>query len=320
MEANGSLCREVLVKHVDEIIDYQELNANKRDKMTENIRKQPTTVEEATDETSHEEVFVENICKDLEAQRYHEYVTNKTFIDEKKSPEIKIISVNKVKHTLGNSQQLNNLLNIKGYIRKTFPCNLCDKVLKSKSGHQYHMKTHRGKNSHTCHHCNYSCISASTLKLHMNTHIGEKSFNCQLCTYSCSQFGNLRRHMMTHTGEKSFNCQLCTYSCIQVSDLRTHMMIHSGEKSYDCQQCAYTCRTASNLRSHKRVHTGGKTHTCHLCTLNFNHRKSLKSHVCKENMRTTELIKKPNEKPVKQEQVADLSPVISNSGFEGQSI
>ena len=149
----------------------------------------------------------------------------------------------------------------------------------------------------------------------MTTHTGEKSYNCQVCTYSFSRVSNLKTHMTTHTGEKSYNCQVCTYSCITVGNLKTHMMKHTEVKSYSCQLCTYSCSQANILR----LHTGEKPHKCHLCTLTFKHRKSLKAHEYKGHVKITELNKTTSEKPVEKEQIADLNPVISSSGSEGQN-
>ena len=138
--------------------------------MKENVMKQPTPVENVTKETYCEEGIVKNVAEDLKEP---EYVISQSLIGEEE---------------------------IEGDTKKTYPCNICDKVIKFKRGLKQHMKTHSKEKTSKCHMCSMSFISSSNLRTHRLTHTGEKNYSCQQCTYSSSQASNLRRHMKTHTG------------------------------------------------------------------------------------------------------------------------
>ena len=276
--------------------------------MAKKFRKKITSVEEVTEETFDEEV-IENITEDLEAERESQYLTNQSFLEKEESSGIGFIKGN-----MGMNQQSTKLLEMEGDTEKMFPCNVCDKVMKSVMGLKYHNKTHTGENPYTCRQCNYSCKTTNHLKIHMNAHTGEKCYKCQVCSKSFTDPSSLRRHILTHTEKKRYNCQLCSKSYTDSSSLRRHMMTHMMT-----QICTYSCSQAGNLRSHMLVHTGDYSHKCHICTLAFKHQTSLKTHVYKVHVRIPEQIKTPNKKPVKEEQVTEVNPVISSSGPGGQS-
>ena len=148
------------------------MKINLRVMMKENFRKKP---EEVTEETSHEKDLTKHITEDFEIERETEYATNNSFL-EVEYPEVKFIKVNNPgKFILGQKHQLTKSLDMEGDTKKTFSCNLCDKVVQSKSGLKYHMITHSEENTYICSQCNLSYITASDHKQHMNTHTGEKN-------------------------------------------------------------------------------------------------------------------------------------------------
>ena len=111
---------------------------------------------------------------------------------------------------------------MEGDPKERFPCTLCEKVLQSKYGFKYHMKSHSGEKLTTCQQCNYSFISSSQLKQHTKIHTGEKYHMCQLCQKSFAQTSTLTTHMITHTGEKKHNCHQCAKYCILILSIRSN--------------------------------------------------------------------------------------------------
>ena len=85
--------------------------------------------------------------------------------------------------------------------------------------------------SFICNICNKMCKSRSLMFTHMRKHTGERPFECEVCGKRFSLKTNLGQHMYTHTGEKNFECVQCGKRFNRKSNLITHMKVHDPVKS-----------------------------------------------------------------------------------------
>ena len=59
---------------------------------------------------------------------------------------------------------------------KRFVCEVCKKILMTKSSLNVHKRIHSGERPHKCNDCDKSFAVKSTLKTHMLVHSGKKDF------------------------------------------------------------------------------------------------------------------------------------------------
>jgi predicted house-cleaning noncanonical NTP pyrophosphatase (MazG superfamily) len=83
------------------------------------------------------------------------------------------------------------------YKKTQFTCNLCNKVLFSEGGLNFHMKSHANEKDHLCAFCGKSFIQACSLQRHILIHTGEKPFGCNVCSRKFNDASILRRHMIS---------------------------------------------------------------------------------------------------------------------------
>uniref|UniRef100_A0A3Q2TEI5 C2H2-type domain-containing protein n=1 Tax=Fundulus heteroclitus TaxID=8078 RepID=A0A3Q2TEI5_FUNHE len=99
------------------------------------------------------------------------------------------------------------------------------------------------KQSVQCDICRKVLKSKSYLKVHQRRHTGERPFACTHCDKRFYQMYNLKHHERSHTGEKLFFCKICGKSFSYSTPFKFHMKIHSDEKPYSCDTCGKNFRT-----------------------------------------------------------------------------
>ncbi|GMR57626.1 hypothetical protein PMAYCL1PPCAC_27821, partial [Pristionchus mayeri] len=86
-------------------------------------------------------------------------------------------------------------------IKKSFSCSECGKILLSKDGLDYHMRSHSGKKPFRCHHCDKSYRSNCDRIRHIRTvHSKEPSYACDTCGAEFSRQKDLRLHLRSTEG------------------------------------------------------------------------------------------------------------------------
>ncbi|XP_063224821.1 gastrula zinc finger protein XlCGF58.1-like isoform X4 [Bacillus rossius redtenbacheri] len=113
-------------------------------------------------------------------------------------------------------------------LRKDFPCDICGKVITSKSGLVVHIRTHTGERPFKCQLCGLAVKAPAQLNAHMQTHSDSKPFACSFCEKQFRRKPHLVCHVRTHTGEKPFSCDVCGRAFSQKGDMRKHRQkLHS---------------------------------------------------------------------------------------------
>lgn len=91
---------------------------------------------------------------------------------------------------------------------RTFECEICKKLYKTKRDLKLHLMVHSVQRPHRCSQCEKTFLSTSKLKQHLNIHTGSRPYKCDYCPKDFTNFPNWlkhtrRRHKVDHkTGEK----------------------------------------------------------------------------------------------------------------------
>ncbi|XP_047510888.1 zinc finger protein OZF-like [Pieris napi] len=158
-------------------------------------------------------------------------------------------------------------------------CDVCGKILSSKSNLNSHKIIHTDQRPFKCKECPASFKGHSGLFQHKRLHTGETPYHCEYCPKQFRKKTTLIYHIRTHTGEKEYDCKICLKSFVQSAQLAIHMKRHSGDKTYLCQDCGKAFIIKADLKVHQRIHNGEKPYSCHLCEKTFATSGNLSIHV-----------------------------------------
>lgn len=78
--------------------------------------------------------------------------------------------------------------------KKTFQCEICERVLKSKNTLQIHMRIHTNQKPYSCRHCFKSFRNPTDHKQHELAHEGVKLYECPGCSDRFTCNSNLQKH------------------------------------------------------------------------------------------------------------------------------
>ncbi|XP_011204673.2 probable serine/threonine-protein kinase ndrD [Bactrocera dorsalis] len=127
--------------------------------------------------------------------------------------------------------------------RHFYRCKDCEAVF----SHQKTLREHLCKNAAAaiqCEVCDRVLTSRSSIKLHMQTHESSRRFKCNVCDYSGSDHNAFRRHKMTHDNNaKMYACAHCDYKSIQSVAYQKHVQQKHPQVAdsivYKCKMCTY---------------------------------------------------------------------------------
>lgn len=170
-------------------------------------------------------------------------------------------------------------------------CPKCEKVFKTKTGLNMHLKQHFDESLFSCLRCDFKTPQKLNLVKHTASKHGQDvegrlldmSFSCELCDFKCIAEHMLKNHMLRKHTQKSamrFHCTNCNYATVEKAALDKHMRFkHTNERPFMCDTCGFSTHTASAMARHKRSHSNTKPHKCELCGHEYADKKRLRDHM-----------------------------------------
>ncbi|KAK3915509.1 Zinc finger protein 182 [Frankliniella fusca] len=153
-------------------------------------------------------------------------------------------------------------------------CDVCLRVLTTKSSLKMHYRSHTGERPFKCGECEMAFTKKGDLGRHLLIHANAKPFPCSICGYDedggvfleplrCSVCralfstpSNLKRHQLTHTRERPYKCGECGMGFKRTDYLSRHALSHSKQKPLACPECGLGFRQSSHLKRHVRKRHG----------------------------------------------------------------
>lgn len=199
-------------------------------------------------------------------------------------------------YTLPSNVLMRHHINTKHRIKilqkdKSYKCDLCGKVLKSKYNLKKHMQSEMMKKSQpnygkqVCDICGESGFKS--LWHHKKSRHQKKpgNFYCDFCMKPYSNKFNVLDHIQrVHLNlEKKFLCHLCSKSYATASSLNSHLSMHrqNGSSNVKCPLCDYI-GTKRRLAQHHRIRHELRRFSCVFkfgCDVNFRERSTMLRHI-----------------------------------------
>ena len=145
-----------------------------------------------------------------------------------------------------------------------YQCNVCGRLLKSKTGLIAHTRIFHAKNS--------------------------EAFPCTKCKKVFKQKGNLRSHMYSHSKERNFKCDICIKAFKYPDQLSRHKLEHKLLPKINCPHCDKEFLRTYDLKKHLQVYHSGYIYVCGICSARCGHRHTLTRHYKRKHPESMELI------------------------------
>lgn len=186
---------------------------------------------------------------------------------------------------VSNRRQLvNHMVNVHGQ-EQPFKCDRCPKQFSDRYTFRKHSETlHRDrseKRKYYCDICAKVLTTKSGLTIHKRVHSGERPYECDICSNQFPQRNSLILHMRTHTKERPYMCHKCSKTFGSRNSFRLHMQTHLGIKPYKCPYigCVWAFVQKSKLAVHIQSHTGERPVICPICQKGYTKRYHLRKHI-----------------------------------------
>jgi KRAB domain-containing zinc finger protein len=177
------------------------------------------------------------------------------------------------------------------YIRR-FECNICKKVLATRSSLNVHKRIHLKSRPFKCPYpgCRYTSITNAALKSHLVIHNKSNStYKCKVCgkEYARRQGLDKHRRMIHPKKAECYQCDLCPATYKDKSYIRRHINEEHLFKDTYCKICNIKFKLKYHLMSHMVTHNtksemqrknqDGK-YKCNECFRTFAYESDLKKH------------------------------------------
>ncbi|KAK2156053.1 hypothetical protein LSH36_223g04040 [Paralvinella palmiformis] len=153
-------------------------------------------------------------------------------------------------------------------------CNICGKLLRSKSGWKTHTDAHEGIFRFICPYCQKGFYSQQNLQGHLVSHTGKKEFKCPVCGKEYRYKTDYVFHV-----RKVYSCELCGNQFRSRVGWKTHMDAHRGIFKFICSYCQRGFYNKSALQGHLVSHTGTKEFKCHICGKEYRYKTDYVYHM-----------------------------------------
>lgn len=183
--------------------------------------------------------------------------------------------------------QLKKQKNVWGPSFKTFECDICNTVLKSKDGIRQHMRIVHIKigKRFKCDQCGLAFYARSDVKMHHKiVHLKIRDFICAECGKSFKQKYHLKNHMYSHAGKLKCLHENCDKYFASPFSRKKHMELHgktttAQENRVKCELCGLSFATKFTLRNHHRfMHLNIRDFKCMVCNEAFKSKLALQLH------------------------------------------
>lgn len=185
---------------------------------------------------------------------------------------------------------------------KRFECDLCPRVVNTKTKIRSHLRTHCKQIS--CEFCDRKFIDLYGLKTHQKRrdHIdgndpGTLRITCPHCPYTCILEHSMRKHQRIHI--KAFHCLDCEKRVSSKKELEQHQMYHkhgiyadTPVENWPCNQCEKTFRTKFSVERHKTQTHVMVQFQCDYCLKKFKNKYGLTFHIFGHNKVPCEICNK----------------------------
>ena len=150
---------------------------------------------------------------------------------------------------------------------KARTCDICDKVLSSKTNLPSHRKIHQGDRAKFhCPDCSYGTVQKTALIKHQMAKHSNLTFSCPECSKSYKWEIDLQRHQLKHQGVKFF-CDLCDKKFSEKRLLNLHKKSDHEKVVLMCNEdgCDFETSTAGRLNAHTKAVHEGILYDCEIC-------------------------------------------------------
>ncbi|XP_053382432.1 uncharacterized protein LOC128549542 isoform X2 [Mercenaria mercenaria] len=138
-----------------------------------------------------------------------------------------------------------------------YQCNVCGRLLKSKTGLIAHTRIFHAKNAEVfpCTKCGKVFKQKGNLRSHMYSHSKARNFKCDVCIKAFKYPDQLSRHKLEHKLMPRLKCSHCDKEFLRTYDLKKHLQVYHSGYIYVCGICSARCGHRHTLvRHYKRKH------------------------------------------------------------------
>ncbi|CRK95899.1 CLUMA_CG009345, isoform A [Clunio marinus] len=205
----------------------------------------------------------------------------------------------------------------KKYLKNKFQCDICGKLMKTRTGIVDHMNTHKEfrTKDFQCQICGNSYFNKNGLRYHiLKNHEKPKHLTCSLCSRTFRTEEGLKNHK---SRPHRLPCEVCGKMILN-NELKRHLkIVHFKIKPYQCDNCGKKFSRKQPLIKHLNTHKVYRTKDfhCQICRTSFFDKHELRRHIlnihekpkhlacssCRKTFRTEEGLKTHMSRPCRLE-------------------